>query len=278
MCVKFDFDTSLPASLRGRGKKLRRERRPHTSFRTPHDSRCRRQRTRRRHLPLSIDAAASDPMTTAAQDDPPPVLLLGPLLGNLPPDLFQQEVLRRLGPRDLASLAGTCHGCAAAVASTVLMQWANHAERIAAERHFPLGSLCLNEACSYAARCGNREVLEWLHNTGCPWDAWTTCAAAASGLLEVVKWLHNHGCPWDEITCAYAAQSGHLHVLQWAREHHCPWNSMTPAWAAGGGQLEVLQWARERGCPWDTRNVFTRRWARAPGGAAVGADARLPLE
>jgi len=68
------------------------------------------------------------PMTTAAQGDPPPSLLLGPLLGNLTGDLLQQEVLRRLGPTDLASLAGAGRGCAAAVAATALMQWARHAK------------------------------------------------------------------------------------------------------------------------------------------------------
>jgi hypothetical protein len=106
-------------------------------------------------------------MTTAAQGDPPPVdpppapLLLGPVLGSLPPDLFQQEVLRRLGPRALASLAGAGRGCAAAVAATALMQWAK------LEKNTPpwhLGhnhpTLCLKKACSLAAGSGNREVLE----------------------------------------------------------------------------------------------------------------------
>ena len=65
-------------------------------------------------------------MTTAAQVDPlpPPAPVLGPVLGTLPDLVFQQEVLKRLGPRDLASLAGAGRGCAAAVAATALMQWA----------------------------------------------------------------------------------------------------------------------------------------------------------
>ena len=65
------------------------------------------------------------PMTSAAQGDPPPPPLLGPVLGILPAYLFQQEVLRRLNPTDIASLAEAGRGCAAAVAATVLMQWAN---------------------------------------------------------------------------------------------------------------------------------------------------------
>ena len=191
-------------------------------------------------------------MTTAAQVDPPPppAPLLGPVLGSLPDLVFQQEVLKRLGPRDLASLAGAGRGCAAAVALTALMQWAKHTKSTAPGRLAYLPPLCLKEACSYAARCGNREVLEWLHHTGCPWDVATACAAARGGYLEVFRWAREHGCPWDEWTCADAARFGHLEVLQWAREHGCPWGWATPAWAARYGHLAVLQWAREHHCPW----------------------------
>ena len=190
-------------------------------------------------------------MTTAAPDNPPPSVLLAPLLEYLP-DLFQQEVLRRLGPTDLASLAGAGLGCAAAVAATALMQWAKRVKGTTpGHLGFHLPPLCVNEACSYAARSGNQEVLEWLHNSGCSWDTSTCWMAARGGHLDVLRWARAHGCPWDVMTCAHAAWSGHLRVLQWAREHHCPWDWVTPAWAAKNGQLTVLQWAREHGCPWD---------------------------
>jgi len=211
-----------------------------------------------------------DTMTTAAQGDPPPVdpppaplLLLGPVLGILPAHLFQQEVLRRLGPGALASLAGAGRGCAAAVAATALMQWVKRAKRT---RPFPLPPLCLKAACSYAAHGGNREVLEWLHNTGCPWNAETASAAARGGHLEVLRWAWERGCPWDWWTCAHAARFGHLRVLQWAREHHCPWNSLTPGWAAAGGHLMLLQWARDQGCPW---NSYACEWAAKGGHVEV---------
>jgi len=193
-------------------------------------------------------------MTTAAQGDSPPALLLGPVLGTLPPDLFQREVLRRLGPTDLASFAGAGCGCAATVAATAIMQWAKRAKLTPPVRDlgFYLPPLCMVNACSHAARSGNREVLEWLHNTGCPWNAATASAIAGSGHLEVLQWAREQGCPWDARTCAHAARYGHLRVLQWAREHHCLWNPSTTAWAASGGHLAVLQWARKQGCSWDT--------------------------
>jgi hypothetical protein len=162
-------------------------------------------------------------MTTAAEQDSPPSPLLGPLLGSLPADLFQQEVLRRLGPRALAFFAEAGRGCAAAVKATPLMQWARRAKMpLPGHRGYHIAPLCLKEACSHASRCGNREVLEWLRNTGCPWDATTACAAAGGGHLRVVTWLHNHGCPVDWRACACAALHGHLEVLRWLREHHYP--------------------------------------------------------
>jgi hypothetical protein len=168
-------------------------------------------------------------MTTAAQGDPPrPTPLLGPVLGTLPADLSHREVLGRLGPKDLASLAGAGRECAAAVAATALMRWAKLTKMTAPGYIQPL---CVQSACSHACHCGNREVLEWLRNTG---------------------------CPWDSQTCARAAGCGYLEVLQWARQHHCPWNWWTPALAAEGGQLEVLHWIRENdttGEVWDEDDV-----------------------
>ena len=135
-----------------------------------------------------VTPAPENPLTTtAAQGDPSPPPLLGPLLGSLPDLVFQQEVLKRLGPRDLASLAGAGRGCAAAVAATALMQWAKRTKRTACGP-LPLPPLCLKEACSHAASGGHREVLEWLHNNGCPWDAKTCAVAAGGGHLVVLSW------------------------------------------------------------------------------------------
>ena len=188
------------------------------------------------------------------------------MLGSLPDLVFQQEVLRRLGPTDLASLAGAGRGCAAAVAATALMQWAKRAKMTPpGNPRFYLPPLCLTEACSYAARDGNREVLEWLHNTGCPWYAKTSAWAAAGGHLAVLQWAREHHCPWNSWTLAWAAMNGHLAVLQWAREHGCSWDRVTCVYAADDGQLEVLQWLLENDAAsevWNEDRV--RRYAGGP--------------
>ena len=259
------FVENYTCRLLGRNRRLRASKRRGLPHQTPRRESAPIQVVSR-HTSAAAAAAAithaaepscysshQDPMTTAAPGDPPPTLLLGPVLGSLPADLFQQEVLRLLGPTDLASLAGAGRGCAAAVAATALMTWAKHAKMAPLSIHlgYYLRPLCLKEACSHAARFGNREMLEWLHNTGCPWSDATAWAAAGGGHLEILLWLHSHGCPWDYRTCGYAARTGHLRVLQWAWEHHCPWGPLTTIGAAEGGHLEVLSWARYHGCPWN---------------------------
>jgi hypothetical protein len=130
---------------------------------------------------------------------------------------------------------------------------------------FYLLPLCVRNACSHAARSGNREVLEWLHDTGCPWNAVTASASASGGHLEVLQWAREHHCPLNLWTPAWAAATGHLEVLQWLRQHGCPWTSHTCTYAAWAGQLQVLQWVRENdatGEAWDADLV--RRNARGP--------------
>jgi len=63
------------------------------------------------------------------------------------------------------------------------MRWAKHAKRTARGVRHHLPPLCVKTACSHAAGGRYQEVLEWLHDTGCPWDAATACAAARGGHL-----------------------------------------------------------------------------------------------
>ncbi|KAL6075282.1 Ankyrin repeat domain containing protein [Balamuthia mandrillaris] len=85
-----------------------------------------------------------------------------------------------------------------------------------------LSSFSSDVSCAIAASNGNLEMLKWLHEQGCPWDASTFDRAAVSGDLEVAKWMHAQGCPWEASTCNTAAKEGHLDFLKWARENGCP--------------------------------------------------------
>ena len=82
-------------------------------------------------------------------------------------------------------------------------------------------------------------------------EAWS----ATLGHLDVLQWAHESGCPWDETTCSGAARRGHLEVLQWARAHGCPWDHETLTQAASCGHMFVVEWAEAYGCPSRQRSV-----------------------
>ena len=49
------------------------------------------------------------------------------------------------------------------------------------------------------------------------------CARMArNGNIELLQHLHENGCPWNEKTCSNAAGSGHLECLKYAHENGCP--------------------------------------------------------
>ena len=77
---------------------------------------------------------------------------------------------------------------------------------------------------------------------------------AQNGNLELLQYLHENGCPWDKRTCSEAALYGHLECLQYAHEKGCPWNEETCSEAAKNGHQECLKYARENGCSWDEEN------------------------
>ncbi len=75
---------------------------------------------------------------------------------------------------------------------------------------------------------GDLESLKYLRSPKsgeqCPWGCSTTAMAAMGGHLECLKYLHENGCPWDAWTteCASIGKTrGHLECLEYARENGC---------------------------------------------------------
>jgi hypothetical protein len=96
------------------------------------------------------------------------------------------------------------------------------------------------------ASIGNLAMVQWLHNTGCPWDASACKEAASNGNLEVLKYLHDNGCPWDSCACAWAAWNGELEVLKYLHTNGCPWDEDTFSNARGD---DVIEYLISNGCP-----------------------------
>eukprot|EP00611_Tribonema_gayanum_P017025 TRINITY_DN2954_c0_g1_i1.p1 TRINITY_DN2954_c0_g1~~TRINITY_DN2954_c0_g1_i1.p1 ORF type:complete len:180 (-),score=3.60 TRINITY_DN2954_c0_g1_i1:8-547(-) len=97
-----------------------------------------------------------------------------------------------------------------AVASTSLIPWAMQnglrpemARNACVRRGFVAGLQLYNPMCAL------------------PLIAEHAALAARGGHLPTLQWLRQSGCPWNRRVCSNAARHGHLAVLQWARAQGC---------------------------------------------------------
>ena len=185
--------------------------------------------------------------------------VLGPFLGNLPPEILD-VVVQKLGWfRTTFAMAG--RACREAVervpsAREVVLTEEEYEQFENVEMELHPGSR--RWPLLTATGEGDVEALEWLIQLfdakGLEWRDGSqpfSWFAAGRGQIESLQNLHKNGCRWDGKTCAEAAWRGDLEMLQWARRNGCPWDERTCWEAAGEGHLEVLQWAHRNGCPWD---------------------------
>ena len=163
--------------------------------------------------------------------------------GHVLPEVFEREVLTRLGAHDTAMLARVSRA-------------ARHATVRAGAR----------AQLTVSSSCRTLRMARWARANGMPWD-WRVCAAAAQagnvrvlvwggGSVEMLRWAREVSypkCPWDAETCAAAAEKGHLEVVQWCVRRGCPWDTRTITLARKNGHAHVVAWARSAGCPDDDR-------------------------
>ena len=122
------------------------------------------------------------------------------------------------------------------------------------------------------------EVLKWLREQGCSWDANTYKGAADGDHLEVLKWALNNGCDWDMNTTVAGSNPigpGRTHnqlikstveekckkVLKWLKMEMTgePLNADFLAQLAGrydDGGRKMVRWAIKNGCPSDVRTAY----------------------
>ncbi|PNH02074.1 Ankyrin repeat domain-containing protein [Tetrabaena socialis] len=142
------------------------------------------------------------------------------------------------------------------------------------------------DVCKFAASSGSSELLAWLHERGCPWDASVFAAAAGGGSEQQLEWLVERGCPMGDDGEPYqrALENTDLAMLRRLRLLRCPWGSsglkLTCAirtWRTRTlfmrKQLQLaLTWLEEQGCPVDW--VAAEREAEKQGGGEVLAWVR----
>ena len=153
----------------------------------------------------------------------------GEAIPRLPNHIVVTHVLRSEhfdDPADLARLPAVSRAMRDAVAATGL-----EFKEIDEDEAANIGCLSAVQRLQRGGRLSRQEYL---------------CEAAArSGQLEVLQALHENGTPWDFRTCWAAARGGHLEVLQWARANGCPWDDLTRYYATD----EILEWAVVNGVP-----------------------------
>ena len=102
--------------------------------------------------------------------------------------------------------------------------------------------------------------------------------AAERGCLGTLKSLHRRGhVTFNEDLCIFAAQGGQFLVLKWLRENSCPWNADTCTYAARGRAPRGAAVGAQERLPLERVDVHESGGGRAPRGAAVGARERLPV-
>ncbi|PNH03504.1 hypothetical protein TSOC_010437, partial [Tetrabaena socialis] len=84
---------------------------------------------------------------------------------------------------------------------------------------------------------------------------------AVPGIMELLVWLRERGCPWDAMVFAAAAEGGSEEQLEFLAEQGCPMgdDGKPYAWPAARGELGMLRCLQRLGCPWDPDGgTFTR--------------------
>jgi hypothetical protein len=110
-----------------------------------------------------------------------------------------------------------------------------------------------------AAKCGNIECLQYLHDNGYKWNSYTIPYAAAGGQLECIKYLRQQKCPdcrFTELAIQGAAIGGHLACIQYLYEHGYSVGTDAIIGAAREGHLNCVQWLYENGCPLDNEVIL----------------------
>ncbi len=71
-----------------------------------------------------------------------------------------------------------------------------------------------------AIKHNNLENMNWLMKNGYPWNNWIFTYAAHCGNVEIMKWLKDNNFPNDNIwTYIYAIKLGNLKIIQWLLEN-----------------------------------------------------------
>lgn len=118
------------------------------------------------------------------------------------------------------------------------------------------------EYTAAAARHKLTDILEYLFNLGCPWDALTTHQAAVSGSINCMRFALARGCPCARDVMEAAAGSNlvllqFLHSTEvWMRDDVDFSSSRVVAAAFCSARFSALEYLAEQGYPFETCRLY----------------------
>lgn len=86
------------------------------------------------------------------------------------------------------------------------------------------------------------EVLEWLYESGCPFDYWVYRYAIEYADLPILIWLREKNIPWDKSVCESAVEHDKFDILKHLLEGECPYGKSMIYAVAQYGRIEILEW------------------------------------
>jgi hypothetical protein len=119
-----------------------------------------------------------------------------------------------------------------------------------------------SELCIIAVYRSKLQLLQWLHECGCPWQVPLLLKnAAMKGHLDVLKWMYKVTGPWSAALATYvlctAAYDNRLEVVEWLYAQGAEWPQQLHAAAEYHGRpinvcwtAHVVRWALAHGCTW----------------------------
>jgi hypothetical protein len=123
-------------------------------------------------------------------------------------------------------------------------------------------------------KANNLPVLQYLYAEGVPWHESVCGAAAAACDLQQLKWLRSKGARLSSRVAIDAASGGSVVIFEWLQQHGVQFNLQTMLQAAENGHTELCQWLRAADCEWNAEvcdvaaayaHVDTLRWLHDSG-------------
>jgi hypothetical protein len=99
-----------------------------------------------------------------------------------------------------------------------------------------------------AARARSADILRWLQQSGCEFTEHTSYATArTANNLQVLQFLHENGCPINRYACNAAVAAGDLEQLQWLHARGASLTAVSVTEVVKGVSVSVAHWLLARG-------------------------------